>query len=138
MHSQATVPSGGRLDLKLAVPAGNQDTLAIELYYSGANLTAAVQPPGGALTAVVASGNTTPFNVINNGGSVTVSNNANRIRVEFNPPTSGTPPTPSGNNLAGEWTLRLSDTGATATSFHAWSSKARFTTFVSKLYDQSQ
>jgi subtilisin family serine protease len=85
IHAQATVPSGGNLDLKFTVPADNKETLVLELYYSGANLTAAVQPPSGPLTAVVTAGNTTPFNAINNGGAVTVSNNANLIRVQLYP-----------------------------------------------------
>lgn len=131
-HAQATVPSGGNLDLKFTVPADNKDTLVLELYYSGTNLNAAIQPPGGTLTSVITAGNTTPFNAINNGGSVTVSNSTNLIRVNLNPPMAGSPPQPSGNNLAGEWTLKLSDTGATGTSFHAWSSAGvQFTTSVS-------
>jgi subtilisin family serine protease len=131
-HAQATVPSGGNLDLKFTAPADNKDTLVLELYYSGTNLNAAIQPPGGTLTSVITAGNTTPFNAINNGGSVTVSNSTNLIRVNLNPPMAGSPPQPSGNNLAGEWTLKLSDTGATGTSFHAWSSAGvQFTTSVS-------
>lgn len=124
-HATGNVPSGNHTDLKFNM--SGSDALLVDAHYTGSNLRAAVQPPGGAMSAFVTNGNTQTFASINNGGSVTISNDNGDIWVNFTPPqTNGK----NGLNKSGEWILRLEDTAATATDFHAWSTLKTGPTFV--------
>ncbi len=124
-HATGNVPSGNHTDLKFNM--SGSDALLVDAHYTGSNLRAAVQPPGGAMSAFVTNGNTQTFASINNGGSVTISNDNGDIWVNFTPPqTNGK----NGLNKSGEWILRLEDTAATATDFHAWSTLKKGPTFV--------
>lgn len=124
-HATGNVPSGNHTDLKFNM--SGSDALLVDAHYTGSNLRAAVQPPGGAMSAFVTNGNTQTFASINNGGSVTISNDNGDIWVNFTPPqTNGK----NGLNKSGEWILRLEDTAATAIDFHAWSTLKTGPTFV--------
>ena len=124
-HATGTVPSGNHIDLKFNV--SGSDSLAVDVHYTGNNLRVAVQPQGGSLSAWVTDGNTQTFPGINNGGPVSISNDSGDIWVSITPPqTNGK----NGLNKGGEWLLRLEDTAATATGFHAWSTLKKGPTFV--------
>ncbi len=124
-HATGTVPSGNHIDLKFNVTGS--DNQLVDVHYTGTNLRVAVQPQGGTMSAWVNNGGTQTFPGINNGGSVSLSNSDGNIWLRLTPPqTAGR----NGLNQGGEWILRLEDTAATATVFHAWSNLKRGPRFV--------
>jgi subtilisin family serine protease len=117
-HAELTVSANGTSSIEFEVGANN-DTVNLEVRYTGSNLTASLTTPGSTpqTSNVATVGNDVNSNLNNSSGSTTgsvlIRNRANRIFVSFTPPTGG-------NNVSGIWKINLRDTGGAPTQIHSW------------------
>jgi Subtilase family len=117
IHAQSSVPANGRFDLIIQTVANDVTETEIELWYGGVSrLTVEVIAPDGQSLGAIDPGETGTVRGANNKPVVFVSNRLNdpnnhdnQIGVWMAPRTA-----------AGQWKLRLTNTGTSAVSFHAW------------------
>jgi subtilisin family serine protease len=124
-HAVGTVPAGPSDTFALPFRVADNDTKPrnIAVLYTGTNLKARVTSPvsgASGITAWVAQGAAATPNTTANGtgGSVTITNIANKITITITPPP-GTP-AGTGTNVAGSWLLELQDAGSSATALNAF------------------
>jgi len=135
-HASGTVPAGPTATLTLRFSTntdqagtGDRKRRTLVILYSGSNLQVKLTSPvsgAGGVINFVASGAAPAVSATANGGgagsSVVITNQPNRIDISITPPTNTAtaPPTVTGPNVAGTWTIELKDSGSTATNFNAF------------------
>ncbi|MCB9081824.1 MAG: S8 family serine peptidase [Lewinellaceae bacterium] len=138
-HAQGSVPGNNAaspLELKFQVTAPESDddttTLEIDIWYPEANdLNVQVIPPGNTITGTntASPGNVNTFTETtkNSTGSIDSSvglpNSQKRIFIDITPAAND-------HNLPGEWTIKLTNTGAAAAPFNAWIERDQLATFT--------
>ena len=124
-HAAATVPAGptATLELKFNITDGDTKSRDLLVLYSGANLqvqlTSKVSGAAGVVAWVPSGNNQVSTTANGTNGSVSVSNQPNRIDISITPPpapASGPAPT----NIHGTWKLEFRDSGSTATPIDAF------------------
>ena len=124
-HAAATVPAGptATLELKFRITENDTKERNLTILYSGSNLqvqlTSKVSGNAGVITWVSSGNNKVSTTANGTNGSVTVSNQTNRIDITITPPPApATGPKPS--NVSDTWKLEFKDSGTTATPIDAF------------------
>ena len=124
-HAAGTVPAGptATLELDFKVADGDSKARHLAILYSGSNLqvqlTSKVSGAAGVISWVSSGNNQVSTTANGANGSVTISNQPNRIDITITPPpapASGPAPT----NVGGTWKLEFRDSGSTATPVEAF------------------
>jgi subtilisin family serine protease len=120
IHAAQTVTANSTLDLSFHIKAKTNTPVVVDIRFPTGQLDAAVQLPGGTLSAFATSISPIPQVTLPGGsGTADLVVGSTFIGLVIQPTMSGTPPV--GSNLPSrDWLVRLRETNGTAVPFNAW------------------